>query len=137
MAGHLIWGILMKKNEGKTKIILKYFGFLVEKYNMKFEFQTFNEYLGFLGPIETYSFYNKNGCFTFHNVVQTGEWNWYRTKEFSYNQYELLEKKIEQRNYLYKSYFFTSSWLRDLSVIIRKQAERSNSAFGIQLKEYN
>ena len=32
---------------------------LVEKYNMNFEFQTFDEYLGFPGPINTYSFYNK------------------------------------------------------------------------------
>ena len=130
-------GILMRKYEGETKKILKYFGFLVEKYNMKFEFQTFDEYLGFPGPINTYSFYNKNGCFTFHNIVQSGEWNWYRAKEFNNNQYALLEKKIEQSNYLYKSYFFTSSWLRDFSAIIRKQAERSNSAFGIPLKEYN
>jgi len=127
----------MKKYEGKTKKILKYFGFLVEKYNMKFKFQTFDEYLGFPGPIDTYSFYNKNGCFTFQNIVQIGEWNWYIAKEFSHNQYELLEKNVDQRDYLFKSYFFTNSWLKDFSKIIKKQAERSNSAFGIPLKEYN
>lgn len=127
----------MKVYDGKSKKILKYFGFLVEKYNMNFKFQTFPDYYGFPCQVDTYSFYNKNGCFTFHYIVSRDEWSWYRSKEISENQYDLLEKEIDQRDYLFKSYYLTNSWLRDLSLIVQKQVERSNSAFGIPLKEYD
>lgn len=126
----------MRIYEGKTKLIMKYFDFLVKECGMKFQFQTFFEYNGFYGPIDTYSFYNSNGCFTFHNIVQRGEWGWYKSSRFSTNQYDLLEKEINQRDYLVRDYFFTRSWLNALSKIIKGQVYRSNSAFGIPLKEY-
>ena len=127
----------MKKYKGKTKLFIKYFGFLIEDYGMKFEFQTFIEYKGFRGPVETYSFYNDNGCFTFHNIVQRGEWGWYRSLKFSNNQYELLEREVSQSEYLDKNYFLISSWLRDLSKIMKLYAERSNSVFGVRVKKIN
>lgn len=127
----------MKVYEGKTKLILKYFGFLVEEHGMKFQFQTFPDYNGFFGPIDTYSFYNENGCFTFHNIVQRGEWGWYKSSKFSNDQYELLEKEINQRDYLVRYYFFTNSWLKALSDIVKGQVKRSNSALGVSLKKYS
>ncbi len=125
----------MKQYEGKTKLFIKYLGFLVEDYGMKFKFQTFADYKGFHGPIDTYSFYNDYGCFTFHNIVQRGEWGWYRSFKFSNNQYELLEREINQSEYLEKNYFFTSSWLKDLSNIIKISVKRCNSVFGISIKK--
>ena len=127
----------MKVYEGKTKLILKYFGFLVDECGMKFQFQSFSDYNGFYGPIDTYSFYNINGCFTFHHIVQRGEWGWYRSSKFSNNQYDLLEKEINQRDYLFRYYFFTSSWLKALSDIVKGQVKRSNSALGISLRDYS
>ena len=127
----------MKIYEGKSKLILKYFGFLIKECGMKFQFQTFPEYYGFCGPIDTYSFYNNNGCFTFHHIVQRGEWSWYRSSRFSNDQYELLEREINRRDYLFRDYFFTSSWLKILSNIVKGQVKRSNSALGISLRDYS
>ena len=126
----------MKKYDGQTKLILKFFNFLVQDYGMKFVFQTYSDYNGFFGPIDTYSFYNHNGCLTFHHIVQKGEWGLYKSKRVSTNQYELLEKEINQGDYLARSYWFTCNWLKALSNIIKGEATRSNSAFGIQLTEY-
>lgn len=67
--------------EGKEKLIKKHLSFLINEYNMSFKYQCFNDYKGFKGPIDVYSFYNDNGCFTLHNIVQRGEWGWYVSKK--------------------------------------------------------
>ena len=118
---------------GKTKTILKFLGFLQLEFGMNFEFQTFDNYYGFAGPVDTYSFYNQNGCFTLHNIVQRGEWGWYISDEFYCDQYRLLQTEICQSDYLKKSYLFLSSWLRDLSNILRKEASEKGRIFNINL----
>jgi len=120
------------KYTGKTKLIKKHLGFLETDYGLKFEFQTFEDYKGFCGPIDAYSFYNDFGCFTMHNIVQKGEWGWFVSKKFSQNQYELLDTEIDQRNYIDKRYWLYSSVLKKLAEIIKNQIELSGSFFGIK-----
>ncbi|MDE6655492.1 MAG: hypothetical protein K2J85_00705 [Anaeroplasmataceae bacterium] len=120
---------------GKTKLILKYFGFLTSQYDMIFKFQSFKDYHGFHGPIDTYSFYNKNGCFTLHNIVQKGEWMWCTSKKISDNQYELLENEVAQRDYLSKRYFFTSQWLKELSKVLQIEIKTKGTVFNIEVSE--
>lgn len=119
--------------EGKEKLIKKHLSFLINEYNMSFKYQCFNDYKGFKGPIDVYSFYNYNGCFTLHNIVQRGEWGWYVSKKISTNQFELIEKEIRQVDYLKKSYFLTSSWLKELCKILKEEASTNNTIFGIKL----
>lgn len=118
---------------GKTKLIMKYLGFLVSDYNLEFSFQSFPEYIGFYGPIDCYSFYNDNGCFTLHNVVQRGEWGVFISQKFSTNQYELLGKEIPQKEYKKRSYYTTSGWLKEFSQIILNEVKLNSSLFSIKI----
>lgn len=115
------------------KKILKYLGFLKTEFGMSYAFQSFSNYRGFAGPIETYSFYNDNGCITFHHIIQRGEWGWYTSKEFSNIQEGLLEKEIEQREYLHKSYFLTKSWLKDLQQALHEEIKQYGTVFHIKV----
>lgn len=119
--------------KGKEKIVLKYLGFLVDQYNMTYSFQTFPEYYGFYGPIDYYSFYNTHGCFTLQNIVQRDEWGWYIAKKFSNNQYLLLEKSINQTNYITKTVFTARGMLRKLSALLKEEALNNKTIFNIPL----
>lgn len=120
---------------GSTKLILKHLGFLIDKYDLKFSFQTFDDYRGFYGPIDTYSFYNEYGCFTLHNIVQRGEWGWFLSKKFSTNQYELLEKKIDPNLYISTNCWLYSSVLKRLANSIRAQITITSFMFGIKINK--
>ena len=129
-----IWGsVVYMHYMGKTKLITKYLGFLETNYGFKFEFQTFDEYNGFHGPIDTYSFYNKFGCFTLHNIVQRGEWGWFTSKEFSKDQYKLMETEINQKEYICERYCFDSSLIKKLAIIIENQIVLHGNFFNIPI----
>ena len=119
---------------GNTKLILKHLGFLTYEYGMEFIFQTFEEYFGFNGPIDTYSFYNKNGCFTIHNIVQRGEWGWFTSENFSKNQYKLLEKEINPNLYVSTKSWSYSRILKRLAFSIEEQIKNSGFMFGIKIR---
>ena len=122
---------MAKEYTGESKTVLKVLGFLSEEYQMKFRFQSFDEYLGFHGPINTYSFYNEQGCFTLHQVVQRGEWGWYVSRKVHANLYELLEKEIRQSDFIRYSTFSYKKHLKMLAGVIRKEVENSQQFFGI------
>lgn len=119
---------------GKVNLIKKHLGFLIDEFNMKFRFQSFDNYKGFCGPIDTYSFYNENGCLTFHNIVQKAEWGLYKAEYFSTNQFELLKEEIILTDYLTKNYLLISSWLKDLSRILYNEATLKGTIFEIKIK---
>lgn len=119
--------------KGNTKLVLKHLGFLKDDYGFCFSFQTFNDYHGFCGPIDTYSFYNNNGCFTLHNIVQKGEWTWFLSKNYSNDQYELMNKKIDPNLYIATNCWMYSTILKRLSVSIKKQITTSGKVFGIAI----
>lgn len=117
----------------ENKIILKYLGFLVSKYSFDFQSQKFDEYFNFKGPIYTYSFYNKNGCFTLQHIVQLGEWNWYTSKDFSTIQYNLLKKHIKQTDYI-KYSWSNRNMIKKLAQSIKNQINNSSCFFGIDIE---
>lgn len=125
----------MRQYDGKTKLILKHLGFLTSEHNFKFVFQTFDDYNGFNGPIDAYSFYNEKGCFTIHNVVQKGEWGWFKSKRFSTDQYELLNTEISQRLYITKRIWFDSTMLKFLAHIVKNEIQRTHCLFGIEVPQ--
>lgn len=120
---------------GSTKLILKYLGFLESEYGMKFNFQTFKDFQGFYGPIDTYSFHNESGCFTLHNIVQKGEWGWYVCREFSTDQYALLKREINQKAYIKKRCWTTKALIKELSQVIKNQIACSGCFFGIKMED--
>lgn len=122
---------MAKEYIGESKTVLKILGFLNEEYGMKFHFQSFDVYMGFRGPINTYSFYNDHGCFTLHHVVQRGEWGWYVSSKIHTNLCELLTKEIRQSDYIQHSTISYKNHLKMLAAIIRKQVESSQQFFGI------
>ena len=117
---------------GKTKMVLKHLGFLEKKYGLIFVFQSFDDYNGFYGPIDTYSFYNDFGCFTLHNIVQKGEWGLFVSKEFSTDQYQLLNTEINQKVY-FRKYLLFSSFLKDIAKVIVNQISLNKNFFGIKV----
>lgn len=124
----------MKNNLGQSKVVLKHLNFLIDTYHMSFFFQTFDEYKGFYGPINTYSFYNDYGCFSIVHFVQRGEWAWYTSLKIEKNLYDLLNKEICQRDFIDQSFFSYKKTLRYLSNIILKQIISSGSFFGIKIR---
>ena len=116
-----------------SELILRYLHFLIDDYGMKFAVQSFHQCNGFPGPIYVYSFYNENGCFSFHQIVQRDEWGWYTSKAFSGQQNELMEQEIVQKQYLNRSYVSLKNLMHDLSEKIKAEAVNKGSAFGIQL----
>ena len=119
---------------GKSKLVLKYLGFLVTEYNMRFEAREFNEYLGFHFWTYTYSFYNDNGCFTIHDIPQRDETMWYVSGSFSEDQYKLLEKKVIKVLYIREQFWFFRTGMKKLAASIRAQIAASGEMFGIRVK---
>ena len=120
---------------GESKCVLKYLVFLVTEYNMQFTAQEFSEYLEFHFICYTYSFYNKNGCFTIHHIPQRGDTLWYVSKSFSEDHYELLEKRIWQRLYVQGSSWLFSTGIKKLAASIRSQITKSGAFFEIRVTE--
>lgn len=116
-----------------SKAVLKYLGFLISEYSFKYQIIIEPEYKGFYGPSETYSFYNDFGCFTLHHLAQRGEWGWYYSEKFSFNQTELLTNEIDASKYVKRQSFCYRSMLRKLAISIRDQIERTNSFFNIRI----
>lgn len=119
--------------QGKTKLVLKYLGFLINEFKMQYKFQSFDNYYGFCGPIDTYSFYNESRCITLHNIVQRGEWGIYLSHRFSENQYSLLEKEICQSDYMHKTHITFNGWLKEVSKAIKEEAHSKNTIFNIPI----
>lgn len=126
-----------RNNEGKSKTVLKFLGFLIDEYRLDYLFQKFDKYSDFYGPIHAYSFYNDYGCFTLLEVVQRGEWAWYVSEKIYTNLEELLETEIKQTDYIQQQFFSYKTCLKVLGDLIRQQLEHSQQFFGIVVKKQN
>lgn len=116
---------------GHSKLVLRHLGFLQDEYNFNYCFQSFDSYNGFWGPIDTYSFYNQNGCITLQHIVQRGEVGLFFSKQFSKRQQNLLERKIDLASYISCPCWRFSTLLRRLSNSIKMQLSSTSSMFGI------
>lgn len=118
---------------GHSKLILKYLGFLRDEYSLSYCFQSFDNYNGFCGPVDTYSFYNNNGCITLHHIVQKGDIEVFTAKQFSKTQEELLETRVDLALYIAVPCWRLRTLLRRLSQSIRSQVSISESVFGVDI----
>lgn len=118
---------------GNNKSVIKNLDFLTNEFGFEFIFQTFEDYYGFCGPIDAYSFFNEHGCFTLHHIVQKGEWGWFTSSKFSTNQYDLVQNEINQSSYISKKHYFAHSALKELAIIIKNQILTDRAFFGIKI----
>ena len=68
--------------------------FLVDEYGMQFSKQTIKNYPRIDYTTQTYSFYNKSGCFTISYLAARDELEFYYSRRFSCAPEELFEKPI-------------------------------------------
>ena len=63
----------MKNRQDESRMerqIHFYFDFLVTDFFFTYRKNIYSDYNGFPGPICVYSFYNDNGCLSFHYIAQ-------------------------------------------------------------------
>jgi len=136
------------------KTILRYLGFLIEEYHLKYDYSIFEEYLGTNATLQTFTFYNNNGCFVVHDVPVKGELRFiYLSNINLLGQYakkpssvknsvidvRLIEKEIWEKHE--KILFFNNPFfwwdkkkvLCALQEIIRIQIEKTGMFFGIKV----
>ena len=119
--------------QGSTKRVLKHLNFLHEEFGFNFKFQSFEDYKGFSGPVDTYSFYNQHGCFTLHNIVQCNEWRWFISQKFSNDQYDLLQQEINPSMYISTDCWLYSTILKRLAASAKVQIRTTGCLFGIKV----
>ena len=119
-------------------LIKKELGFLTEKYTMQYAFQEFEEYSM---DVETYSFYNGNGCFTVYYLDQRDELGLFYSGKFSKNLNELKEQEIDQHAYegdLWKKNkplfgYGKKMYFETLRKVIEAQIEKTGSFYSIKV----
>ena len=119
---------------GHTKLVNRYFMFLVERYGMNFCFDVLPNTVGADNPTYVYSFYNSSGCFTIQEVAQRGEWDCYVAKSFSRDPHKRLSQKINQNSYTNKRVFTVRTFLKVTAGFIRNEISRGNCFWGISVK---
>lgn len=120
--------------------IEKQFEFL-KKYGFKFKEQIFKNAYNSYFTVHTYSFYNKDGCFTIYNLPQRGEWDYYYSKKFSTVMENLLDYRLDiykQKSEIWskarKTWFYTiRKELNLLADAIKHQIEDNNEFYGIKV----
>lgn len=127
---------------GIKKRMEKIFCPIVEKYDLKFAYQSYSmdKTETFYGPMDAYSIYNKNGCFTIYIAVQRAEVYYYYASRFSSHQKDLLQKEIFVRRYEEELWEKEMHWyssimqeFRIVATIIQHQIENQKAFFGIKI----
>lgn len=125
----------------------EHFSFLLLNYGFKFVYKEFgnavdaNGKFYFYGPMNAYSFYNENGCFTFFNLVQRKEWDAYKVDKYVDDQSELKKGvnlldgfyPLEQELHTGLVYAGDESYIKNISILIRKKIEVSHEIYGISV----
>ncbi|HBL85195.1 MAG: hypothetical protein A2Y17_11545 [Clostridiales bacterium GWF2_38_85] len=121
-----------------NEYIMKKFRFLVDRYKMEFLHQIFEKDVTekFYGPMNAYSYYNNNGCFTIYHAVQRNELYFYYSKEISDIQVNLLYTEININDIICnKNIFISNRNILDLlSNYIKEQIETKGNFFNISVK---
>lgn len=129
--------------------------FLIKKYGMDYIREDFKLHDSLI--TETYSFYNKNGCFTISNFAARGEVDYFYLhninllKSFMYSNYNnkkkayiditSVQKQIWVRHtkvlFFKNPFFWLSSRkvLKALADVIEAQIQSTGQFFGIKMKE--
>lgn len=145
------------------KEIAKLFEFLINDYGITYIFQEHKNCFNGYWYVRTYSFYNKSGCFTIHELPQRGEWDYFFSEKFSKEHEELtanslnvfsVEKEMWQ-NYndiandfnsqLAVSLYSNKTWnahynveraeIETLAKVIKTQIVKHSSFFGVKVSK--
>lgn len=119
-------------------LIKKELGFLTEKYAMQYAFQEFEEYSM---DVETYSFYNENGCFTVYYLEQRDELGLFYSGTFSKNLNELREQEIDQHSCegnIWKKHkplfgYGKKMYFKTLHKVIEAQIDKTGLFYGVKV----
>ena len=124
------------------------FNLLAEKYNLKFQYQEFENCFGGNWLVCTYSIYNEFGCLTVHCLPQRDEVDCYYSKRFSNDREELcevlinifdIEKEIWNKNekiLIFKNPFYywnSNNIINTLIEVIETSIKKRNEFFGIKI----
>ena len=121
--------------------IKEQFSFLQE-YKVFYKEQVFNHVFNTNFTVFTYSFYNKNGCFTIYNLPQRGEVYYYMSTKIEDNLIRLMDKEVNIFSMYpkifdkHKSRFFYSfnKEIKILSEILKIEIVEKGEFFGIKLE---
>ncbi len=138
------------------EIIKKNLDFLCVKYGMKYSSHIFENYLGKNASLDTYSYYNENGCFSVLSIEARGDLNFayfnsidflkmYVEPEFmGRHKYKInvfeTEKGIWEQHekiFFFKNPFFwwnKNRIFRALAEVIEVQIVKTGQFYGIKVK---
>ena len=126
----------MKTEQNKDRLerlILLYFDFLVTDDSFAYRKRIYPDYSGFPGPIFVYSFYNDNGCLSFHYIAQKDELGLYTSEHDSDHQYQLLEREVSTSELCGRKVFTKKQLFSEIANQLRKEAEENRTVLGIKV----
>lgn len=120
--------------------------FLTEEYDLRYQYQEFTNCFGGYWYVETFSFYNENGCFTFHYIPQRGEFDIYYSQEFFTEHKKLIERHInetdefgenvwQEERKLHKGVRGYALYFKVIAELIRRKIENNGEVFGIKVNK--
>ena len=126
----------MKTEQKKDRLerqILFYFDFLVTGFSFTYRKKSYPDYMGFPGPICVYSFYNDNGCLSFHYIAQKDELGLYTADQYSENRYHLLQREVSTSKLCGRKVFTKKQLFSEIAKLLRKEAEANRTVLGIKI----
>ena len=122
-----------QKKDRLERLILFYFDFLVTDFSFDYCKTIYPDYKGFPGPIYVYSFYNDNGCLSFHFIAQKDELGLYTADQYSDHQYQLLQREVSTSELCGRKVFTKRQLFSEISNQLRKEAEENGTVLGINV----
>lgn len=118
------------------KLIHDSFDFLITEYQMTFRRNCYPDYLGFAGPVYAFSYFNQNGCFSFHYIVQKDELGLFTSHAYADEQEALLQQEISTVSLGVSQVFTKRQFLFALAKIIREEINMNGTVLGIPVHVY-
>lgn len=115
------------------RLVLFYFDFLVTDDSFAYRKRIYPDYMGFPGPICVYSFYNDNGCLSFHYIAQKDELGLYTSEHDSDHQYQLLEREVSTSELCGRKVFTKKQLFSEIANQLRKEAKENGTVLGIKV----
>ena len=115
------------------RLILSYFDFLVADFSFAYRKRIFPEYMSFPGPVCVYSFFNDNGCLSFHYIAQKDELGLYTADQYSDRQSDLMAHEVSTSKLCSRKVFTKKQLFSEISKQLRKEAEINGTVLGIKV----
>lgn len=122
-----------QKKDRLERLILFYFDFLVADFSFAYRKRIYPDYIGFPGPICVYSFFNDNGCLSFHYIAQKDELGLYTAEHDSDHQYQLLQREVPTSELCRRRVFTKKQLFLEISKQLRKEAVENGTVLGIEV----